>query len=281
MTRLFVFLLIACSLIFLYCDKNSTNPQPVELTILTPDGGDVWFLHGNVDITWSSKNAGPTIKIDISRDNGVTWEQITETINNGSLTWTVLGDASDTVLLRLTDVKNGTTATLDSPILIKALGTLDVDFYLQYVAEPYPTYQTVVWLEHENGAFIKSLFVSDWLANGGFNSRYVCSTWSSKAKWSEGGREAHVDAMTGPTPTWGVESQYSFDLTGRGVGPGLYKCNIETHITGDYNVVYSGDLEIRGENTSAEPSPVFMPEQHQQAGLVLTNVKMQYVFTTD
>lgn len=280
MRRSILFLSILILFTLMSCDDNSTKPEPVELTLLTPVGGEVWFLNGNVDITWSSQNAGSTIKVEISYDGGESWQQISETLNNGALTWTVLGEESENVVLRLTDVESGTTALLDSPIHIKALGQLELDFYLQYVAEPYPTYQTAIWLENDSGEFIKSLFVSAWLSYGGYNSSYVCSTWNSKAKWGDGVTE-DVDAVSGPTPEWGVDSHYSFDLTSRGVAPGLYKCNIETHITDDYNVLYTGDLEFEAENSMVEPSPVFVPEQHSQAGLVLTNVKMEYVFNQE
>jgi hypothetical protein len=275
-------LLLLIAVWLLNCENNSTKPEPVELTLLTPVGGEIWFLHGDVDITWSSKNGGSTIKIEISRDGGESWEHIAESTNTGNFTWAVSGDESDTVLVRLTDVESGKTATLASPLQIKALGYLDVNFYLEYVADPYPTYQTVMWLENENGTYLKSLFVSDWLARGGYNSTYVCSTWSSKAQW-DNETEEDIDAVTAATPDWGVDSFYTFDLSGRTIAPGVYKFNIETHITGDYNILYSADIEFRGEDTTTEPTPVYSPGQHPQAGVVLTNVKIEYVFnrTTD
>ena len=270
-------LLLSISVMLFNCDNNSTKPEPVELTLLTPVGGETWFLHGEVDITWSSKNGGSSIKIEVSRDGGETWDSIAETPNTGEFTWTVNGDESENVLLRLTDVESGKTVTVDSPVQIKALGDLDIDFYLEYVADPYPTYQTVMWLENVNGDCLQSLFVSEWLARGGYNSTYVCSTWSSKSQWAVATDE-DVDAVTAATPEWGVDSHYSIDLSDRNVAPGSYKFNIETHITDDYNILYTADIEFSGEDNSPEPTPVYIPGQHPQAGVVLTNVKIEYVF---
>lgn len=273
--NLTIFSLIVFFIALMNCENNSTKPEPVELTLLTPVGGDVWLIGADVDITWSAENAGSTINIEVSQDNGESWDLIAETANSGSYTWTVESEPNN-VLLRVTDVESGVTASHDEPIAIRTLGTFGIDFYLEYVAEPYPTYQTVMWLDDENGNFVQSLFVSDWLYRGGYNSRYVCPTWAGKANWTDDNIE-DIDGLTGPTPDWGVDSNYEFELKERGLAPGTYKFNIETHITNDYNILYTGDMEIQAEDNDNEPTPVFLPEQHPQAGLVLKNVKMKYV----
>ncbi len=271
------FLFMALAILFMNCSDNSTQPDPVELSIVTPVGGEIWFLYGDVNITWTSENAGEKIKIELSRDNGASWELVAETVNSGAFTWAVSGAESENVLLRLMDGDSGRSTTLDIPIRIKKLGNLDIDFYLHYVYDPYPTYQTVIWLDDENGDFVQSLFVSDWLARGGYNSRYVCPTWNSKANWTDGDTE-DIDAVTGATPDWGVYSDYSFDVSDRGIAPGDYKLSIETHLTDEYNILYTGDVELNGENNSTEPEAIYRPEQHSLAGQVLENVRMEYIF---
>jgi len=276
----FFFTFFLAALIVIQCGDKSTEPVSIELTLLTPIGGEILLVGADIDITWYSKNAGSIIVIEISRDDEQSWQQMAEVENNGSYTWTVTEPESENAFFRIKDTKSQKTATHDNPVQIKAVGDLAVSFFLEYVADPYPTYQTVIWLENNDGTFVQSLFVSAWLAHGGYRSSYVCPTWARNAKWSDGQTE-DVDALTGATPEWGVDSNYQFELKNRGVAPGSYRCNIETHIVGDYNILYTGDVEVMAEEYTVEPSPVFIPAQEPNAGLILKNVKMHYGFSNE
>ncbi len=265
--------------LLLNCNDSGTEPAPTELTLLKPAGGEIWLVGEKVDITWSSKNAGQRISIELSRDNGASWSIIEESVeNSGSYSWLVNEQESDNVLVRIIDISTGKTSTHQTPIAIKMIGNLIVTFYLEYLADPYPSYQTTIWLENENGEFMQSLFVSDWLGRGGYAHRDVCSTWNAKANWTENHSE-DVDAVTGATPEWGVDSQYTFDLSIRGIAPGTYKCNIETHISGEYNILYTGLINVNVEDSTVDPTPIYIPNPHESAGDILKNVKMIYSFT--
>jgi len=278
MKRLYISAVLISLFILFSCGDNSTDPAPTELTLTAPAGGEFWLIGGTVEITWTAKNAGEKVKIELSRDAGETWQIVAEeAANTGSFIWDVVSPESETTFIRLTDISSNMTASHDIPVKIKSLGHLDVEFFLEYVADPYPTYQTTVWLEDKEGHFVRSLFVSDWLARGGYVHRYVCSTWSRKANWTEGQTE-DIDAVTGATPDWGVDNVLHFDLKALDLAPGIYDCNMESHITGDYNIFYSGQLEIEDTQNSVEPTPVYIPEQHAIAGQVLKNVKMNYFF---
>ena len=43
-----------------------------------------------------------------------------------------------------------------------------------------PSYQLAVWLEDPEAAYIKTLFVSDYLSIGGYNDSSICPEWSRK-----------------------------------------------------------------------------------------------------
>ena len=127
---------------------------------------------------------------------------------------------------------------------------------------------------------MRSLFVSDWLAFGGYNHSYVCPSWNAKADWGNVSKE-EFDAVTSATPEAGEESTLTFDCEASGLKAGMYKCLIETHITGDYNIKYSGDISVKDKANSVNPDPVYLPEKHEIAGDFLHDVRMEYYFVSD
>jgi VCBS repeat-containing protein len=84
--------------------------QPPQLTVISPNGGEVWVIGSIQTIKWEFKPAGPTpittyVKIDLSRDGGKTWETIIpETIDDGSEPWTVTGPPTENALIRVTSL---------------------------------------------------------------------------------------------------------------------------------------------------------------------------------
>src|SRR5205807_948391 len=63
------------------------------LSILTPNGGEVWPVGASRDIVWSGATRG-NVRIELSRDGGVSWETLfAETPNDGMEPWTVRGPA--------------------------------------------------------------------------------------------------------------------------------------------------------------------------------------------
>ena len=161
--------------------------------------------------------------------------------------------------------------------VIEKLGRLDVQYTIKKVDEITSTRQTVLWLEDEHGNFVKSLFVSDWLAWGGYSHNFVCPTWNQKTNWPNISEE-EFDAVTGPTPRAG-EHQVSIDLSQIDIEPGVFICNIETHIENNYNIRYSVGMPLKGNAVSATPSPTYIPELHPQAGDLLYDVLFDYNFT--
>ena len=63
---------------------NYTTAQIPNITVTSPNGGENWDVDSSVDITWAG-NAGGSVNIRLSRDNGVTWETLfANTSNDGS-----------------------------------------------------------------------------------------------------------------------------------------------------------------------------------------------------
>ena len=71
---------------------NDDDCTPPTVTVTAPNGGEAWAPATSQVITWTATdNVGVTrIDIDLSRDNGVTYEQLSAgEVNDGTFTWTV------------------------------------------------------------------------------------------------------------------------------------------------------------------------------------------------
>lgn len=156
-------------------------------------------------------------------------------------------------------------------------GTLSVSFYLNELWDPTPTRQTVIWLEDTDGNFVRSLFVSAWLAYGGYSHTEVCPLWNAKADWGNVDKE-EFDAVAQATPDWGATTIETFSLDSLEVEVGEYLCRIETHIKDEYNISYTGTIEVAKENNTVSPEPVYSPSEHEQAGALLNSVEMIYEY---
>ena len=63
------------------------------------------------------------------------------------------------------------------------IGFLEITYELNEITEMEPSYQIAVWLEDENHAYVRSLFVSEYLSYGGYNLKEICSDWNKKVDW--------------------------------------------------------------------------------------------------
>ncbi|MCI0513459.1 VCBS repeat-containing protein, partial [candidate division KSB1 bacterium] len=92
-------------------DGAFTIFQPESLTLLAPNGGENWALGSSQNISWTSTGAVGNVKIEISRNNAVSWEMLwADTPNDGLESWQVTGPASATCRVRITDVDGNPTA---------------------------------------------------------------------------------------------------------------------------------------------------------------------------
>ncbi len=78
------------------CDATFTIAPLSQITVVSPNGGEVWSIGDQHEITWSSANFPDPVRIDVAYTlNGGTtgeafWENIAaNTPNDGSFTWTV------------------------------------------------------------------------------------------------------------------------------------------------------------------------------------------------
>ena len=90
-----------------------------ELTVKSPNGGENWIVESTHDITWHSVNIGDSVRIELSRDAGSTWELIAATTKNDSVhSWQVTGPASSACIVRISDLAGSVVDQSDSTFTI-------------------------------------------------------------------------------------------------------------------------------------------------------------------
>jgi hypothetical protein len=71
-----------------------TSPH-FRLIVTVPNGGEVWSTGRSQTIRWSSSGISGGVKIEISRDGGMSWSTLNyKTSNDGAQKWSVKGPAT-------------------------------------------------------------------------------------------------------------------------------------------------------------------------------------------
>lgn len=89
-------------------NSNSTSAHivvPDNLTLLSPNGAEIWQAGIPQNITWISTGCTrpSTVTIEYSTNNGANWTPITTTANNGSCTWLLPNIPTSVALVRVHD----------------------------------------------------------------------------------------------------------------------------------------------------------------------------------
>lgn len=132
--------------------------------------------------------------------------------------------------------------------------TIKISYQMEDLQEYVPSYQLSIWLEKPDGTFIKTLFVSEYLAYGGYLEYGICPSWSKKANWDKVTKE-ESDAVTGATPKVGnvdLELENSID----NVPDGEYLLYLQVHLKEDLNDTYKGKINLKtGNETDIQLKP--------------------------
>jgi hypothetical protein len=101
------------------------------ITVTYPTGVGVTFEVGKSrDITWTSSSSVGDVKIEYSKDNGITWKEIVNpTANDGSFSWIPTNDdlSDGKGLVRISELDNDPTDTSDNPFSVVAAGTKTIN----------------------------------------------------------------------------------------------------------------------------------------------------------
>lgn len=86
------------------------NPPPESITVVSPNGGENFVIGECTDIVWSQSVFAGAATIELSRDNGVSWETLGTSIPGDSnfSFCPITGPASQSCLIRVGDSVDGT-----------------------------------------------------------------------------------------------------------------------------------------------------------------------------
>jgi len=74
------------------------------ITVTAPNGGEIWEINSNRDITWTSTGDVGNVKIEYSTNTGTSWTTIvTSTANDGTYNWLVPANPSENCLIRVSE----------------------------------------------------------------------------------------------------------------------------------------------------------------------------------
>jgi len=90
---------------------------PVTLTLLAPDGEEIWW--GTRTVSWTSTGAITYINLEYSLDNGESWTNLATAVpNTGSFNWVLPNTTSANCLVRISAPERGISDTSDAPFTI-------------------------------------------------------------------------------------------------------------------------------------------------------------------
>jgi hypothetical protein len=122
--------------------------------------------------------------------------------------------------------------------------------------------QFAVWIEDAEGNLVKTLYATDFTANGGYAYRpESIPLWVEKSSLASM-TQSEVDAVTGTTPKSGTLS-YAWDLSdanGDAVPPGAYGFFVEVSLRWKNRVLFSGIVEAGGASTAVKASAEYFYE---------------------
>ncbi|ATW28777.1 hypothetical protein DCMF_20670 [Candidatus Formimonas warabiya] len=106
--------------------------------------------------------------------------------------------------------------------------------------------QFAVWIEDKEGTLVKTLFVTDFTAQGGYHSRKeALAAWVQRSN-PAGAPAGDIDEVSGATPPSG-NLTYTWDCAdqnGNPVSGGEYRFFVEGTLFWESNVLYSGTIAV-------------------------------------
>ena len=138
--------------------------------------------------------------------------------------------------------------------------------------------QIALWIEDENGKYVKTVFATRFTARGGFKKRpQALSEWVKVSDWINATPE-EVDAVSGPTQMAGMTKLIwnCIDSAGEPVAPGIYVYKIEGNLFRESRVVWEGKIIVGRERNTSIAEPHYYPPDSTEESVLLEQVKAVY-----
>ncbi|MBN1464446.1 T9SS type A sorting domain-containing protein, partial [candidate division KSB1 bacterium] len=159
------------------------------ITLIAPNGGEKWQIGATQSITWSSVNTSGVVKIQLTRDNGATWETIAQSEDTGSTSWLVTGPASHSCLVMAADVSGLPLDTSDGSFTILEQPAIELNSPNGGETWHIGDEQVIMWESTNGGSLIKIELSRDngstWTQLVGDAANSGSWTWVAQAPVSE------------------------------------------------------------------------------------------------
>ena len=139
--------------------------------------------------------------------------------------------------------------------------------------------QFAIWIEDEKGAFVRTLFVTDFVGRrAGWKARPQATANWVKASDAKNTPQKDIDAVSGATPrngtftvTWDLK-----DRNGKPVAPGIYRYLAEGTIYFENTVMWTGTIRMGGAHDSTTATSSYTPAGAEKEGTLISAVSAVY-----
>lgn len=156
-------------------------------------------------------------------------------------------------------------------------GRVEVTFDYNRAERDYANNQFAVWVEEQDGTFVRTLFVTEFTATKGWKIRKeALPTWKKKANLSLLAKEG-VDAISGATPKAG-RLAFSWDgkrADGSFVPPGDYTYFVECNYYWQDTVLYKGTIRVGTQKDTSKAEARFSTESAKNY-TIIENVAAEF-----
>ncbi|MGP7816568.1 DUF2271 domain-containing protein [Niallia sp. 01092] len=156
---------------------------------------------------------------------------------------------------------------------VTTLGLVDIHYQL-YHLNRLASNQIAIWIEDNNGNYIKTLRASSFTANGGYKKRPESHPEWREAANLENASEEEIQRVSLPEQETGMHVVYwdCTDASGQPVQPGTYVYKIEGNILWENRVIYSGEISVGSEQNQKDATAEYIPENAKSEGTLLESV---------
>lgn len=132
--------------------------------------------------------------------------------------------------------------------------------------------QYASWIEDETGRYVRTLFVTDYMARRqGWKVRQQSLVTWVKAADVKNKPQAEIDALSGATPQAGKLSVVwdLKDATGKAVVAGVYVYRIEGCLLNENHVLWTGKIRVGRAKETSQATSIHFPEGADKLGRTL------------
>ncbi|MDR3588275.1 MAG: DUF2271 domain-containing protein [Negativicutes bacterium] len=157
-------------------------------------------------------------------------------------------------------------------------GTVNISFDLERIGA-IASNQYAVWIEDNNGKYIRTLSATRFAATGGLAKRpATLPTWAKASDWTNNPKD--VDAVSTATPGSGSLTVVwdCKDDSGQAVPAGTYVYKVEGNNFWENGFIWSGTIVVGQGAASSAATVQYLPDQAKatEKGMLVTNVKASY-----